>query len=145
MTMCRPIEDINGKPEYGSPAILPDATIVAKILITAAKLFNSTSAHSPSHELVDALATLRFYTSELVRRHSIEQAPLSRHNEYNSHFPVSTLLLPLDYAALILQKAIRIHHIFHTTNSIHRDSAADLLTYIHLTQNNISHDPARSH
>jgi hypothetical protein len=120
---------------YGDPSILPDATIVAKILITAAKLFNACCNEAPKDVIADALETLQFYASELMRRHAIPAAPASRHSDYNSPFPVANLLKPLDYAALILQKAIRTHSILHNSNSIHADSIADLLTYTKLMQN----------
>ena len=120
------------KKEYGSASILPDATIIAKILITASKLFNAYRSKAPSHEIADALNTLNFYTDELMRRHSIKPAPEDRHIEYNSHFVVAKVLRPLDYAALILQKALRLHAVFHATYTIHHDSAADLHAYLHL-------------
>jgi len=50
----------------------------------------------------------------------------------NSPFPVASLLRPLDYAALILQKAIRLHAVFHTTYTIHADSTSDLSSYLNL-------------
>jgi hypothetical protein len=120
---------------YGSPSVLPDATIVAKILITAAKLFNACDSGAADEIVADTIDTLRFYTEELMRRHQIATAPEIRHSEYNSPFPVASLLKPIDYAALILQKAIRIHTIFHTTKKIHTDSTADLSTYITLLHN----------
>jgi hypothetical protein len=120
---------------YGDPSVLPDATIVAKILITAAKLFNTCHNVTPKDVIADALETLQFYASELIRRHSISEAPASRHSDYNSPFPVASILKPLDYAALILQKAIRLHSIFHQSNTIHHDSTADLLAYLKLIQN----------
>jgi len=46
-----------------------------------------------------------------------------------SPFSVASLLRPLDYAALILQKALRTHTIFHTPYTIHTDSIADLHSY----------------
>jgi hypothetical protein len=117
---------------YGSPSVLPDATIVAKILITAAKLFNSCYSGADDESVSDAVNTLKFYADELMRRHSIPPSPSRRHAEYNSPFPVATLLRPLDYAALILQKAIRIHSIFHSTYTIHPDSTSDLTSYLTL-------------
>ena len=117
---------------YGSPSVLPDATIVAKILITSSKLFNACYSGANVDELGDTIDTLRFYTEELMRRHQICPAPKSRHHEYNSPFPVVSLLRPLDYAALILQKALRIHAVFHATHSIHTDSVADLSSYLNL-------------
>jgi hypothetical protein len=123
---------------YGSPSVLPDAAIVAKILITSAKLFNACYNDAPKDAISDALETLQFYTAELMRRHSIAAPPACRHAEYNSPFPVVSLLRLLDYAALILQKAIRIHTIFHTTHTIHTDSTADLLAYTTLLHTHTS-------
>jgi hypothetical protein len=127
--------------KYGSPSILPDATIVAKILITASKLFNAYRAKAPESEIADALDTLAFYTEELMRRHSIKPAPAERHAEYNYDFEVAKVLLPLDYAALILQKALRIHSIFHACDEIHHDSVADLLSYLRLLRRRLSEPP----
>jgi hypothetical protein len=118
--------------KYGQPDILPDATIIAKILITAAKLFNTYCMKGLPVEIADALDTLQFYADELMRRHSIKTAPEDRHYGYNYEFVVARILKPIDYAALILQKALRLHSIFHATGKIHDDSAADLHAYLRL-------------
>ena len=120
---------------YGPPSVLPDATIVAKILITAAKLFNACYSGASVEDMEDTIDTLGFYTEELMRRYQIAPAPAERHSEYNLPFPVASLLRPLDYTALILQKAIRIHSIFHSTNTIHADSTADIYTYLTILHN----------
>ena len=120
---------------YPSPDILSDHIIVVKILITAAKLYNTLHINPPDHpEIKDTLDTLHFYADILTQRYNITPPPPSRHDEYNKHFPVASLLKPIDIAALILQKAIRLHSIYHAMYIIHDDTTADIKGYIGLFQ-----------
>jgi len=116
---------------YPSPDILTDHIVVVKILITAAKLYNTLHIHPPDHpNIKDTLDTLHFYVDILTQRYNITPPPPSRHDEYNKHFPVASLLKPIDIAALIVQKAIRLHSIYHATYIIHDDTTADIKGYL---------------
>jgi hypothetical protein len=118
---------------YPSPDILTDHIIVVKILITAAKLYNTLHIHPPDHpDIKDTLDTLHFYIDILTQRYNITPPPQSRHDEYNKHFPVASLLKPIDIAALILQKAIRLHSIYHAMYIIHDDTTADIKGYLRM-------------
>jgi len=120
---------------YPSPDILTDHIIVVKILITAAKLYNTLHIHPPDHpDIKDTLDTLHFYVDILTQRYNITPPPQSRHDEYNKHFPVASILKPIDIAALILQKAIRLHSIYHAMYIIHDDTTADIKGYLGLFQ-----------
>jgi hypothetical protein len=124
---------MNARHHYPSADILSDHIAVVKILITAAKLYNLLHSHTPEHpDIKDTLDTLHFYTDILVHRYNITPPPQSRHSEYNQHFPVINLLKPVDIAALTLQKAIRLHSIYHEMYIIHSDSAADIKGYLRL-------------
>jgi hypothetical protein len=120
---------------YPSPDILSDHIIVVKILITAAKLYNTLHIHPPDHpDIKDTLDTLHFYVDILTQRYNITPPPPSRHDEYNKHFPVASILKPIDIAALIVQKAVRLHSIYHATLTIHDDTTADIKGYLGLFQ-----------
>jgi len=118
---------------YPSPDILTDHIAVVKILITAAKLYNLLHTHPHDHpDIKDTIETLHFYTDILTQRYKTPPPPQSRNSEYNQHFPVINLLKPVDIAALILQKATRLHSIYHTTHTIHDDTIADIKAYLGL-------------
>jgi hypothetical protein len=118
---------------YPATDILTDHIAVVKILITAAKLYNLLHTHLPTHpDIKDTLDTLQFYVDILTQRYKTPPPPISRHEEYNSHFQVINLLKPTDIAALILQKATRLHNIYHETRTIHNDSLTDILGYLRL-------------
>jgi hypothetical protein len=118
---------------YPAPDILTDHIVVVKILITAAKLYNLLHTHNPDHpNIKDTIETLHFYVDILTQRYKITPPPPSRHKEYNQHFPVINLLKPTDIAALIIQKAIRLHSIYHAMYIIHDDTTADIKGYLSL-------------
>jgi hypothetical protein len=131
---------------YPSPDILSDHIAVVKILITAAKLYNLLHTHLPSHpEIKDTLDTLHFYVDILTQRYNITPPPPSRNDEYNKHFPVASLLKPIDIAALILQKAIRLHSIYHAMYIIHDDTTADIKGYLKMITTTGVPDAASAH
>jgi hypothetical protein len=118
---------------YPSPDILTDHIVIVKILITAAKLYNLSHIYPPKHpNIKDTLATLNFYIDIITHRYNIPPTPHSRHDEYNRYFQVAQLLKPSDIAALTLQKAIRLHSIYHEAHIIHDDTAADIKEYLNL-------------
>jgi hypothetical protein len=118
---------------YPAPDILTDHIVVVKILITAAKLYNLLHTLPPDHpDIKDTMETLQFYVYILMQRYKTLPPPPSRHDEYNSHFQVINLLKPTDIAALILQKATRLHSIYHQTHTIHDDTLADINGYLNL-------------
>jgi hypothetical protein len=118
---------------YPPPDILSDHIIVAKLLITAAKLYNLSCEHPPEHPTIkDTLETMHFYTDIIMHRYKIPPPPKSRHDEYNKHFQIAPLLKPSDIAALTLQKAIRLHTIYHATKKIHNDTIADIKGYLNM-------------
>ncbi len=122
---------MTARQHYPSPDILTDHIAVVKTLITAAKLYNLLHTHPPDHpEINDTLETLHFYVDIIVQRYNIPPPPKTRHDEYNKHFPVANLLKPIDIAALILQKAIRLHSIYHAMYIIHDDSCKDIKGYL---------------
>ncbi len=122
---------MTARQHYPSPDILSDHIAVVKILITAAKLYNLLHSHPPDHpEINDTLDTLHFYVDIIAQRYNLTPPPQTRHSEYNKHFPVANLLKPIDIAALILQKAIRLHSIYHAMYIIHDDSCKDIKGYL---------------
>jgi hypothetical protein len=68
----------------------------------------------------------------LTQRYKTPPPPQTRHAEYNQHFPIINILKPVDIAALILQKAIRLHSIYHEAHIIHDDTIADIKGYLGL-------------
>jgi hypothetical protein len=128
-------DSLVARQHYPSTDILSDHIAVVKILITASKLYNLSHTHLHNNPNInDTLVTLHFYVDILMQRYNITPPPPSRHNEYNQHFAVINLLKPIDIAALILQKAIRLHSIYHETHIIHDDTTADIKGYLGLLQ-----------